>query len=599
MILRQITRRNLCAAAILEAACKSKASAYFGDTTVPAEQRLVYIIGAEPLTLDPGKTTGAYESFIIPALFESLTNYHPTTGRPMAALATHYKTNADWSQFIFYLRGHPKPVGVKFPNTDSLRNEYATGKLREDFSRGQGAPPDALPARWSDGTFITAQDFVYSWRRVVDPQTATPQYATFLYHVRNGEQINAGKVGTEALGVRALDEFTLQVNLRAPTLFFLELISNRIFAPVPRRAIEAARRRGQESSWTEPQHIVTSGAFTLQQHRPYDRVVLRKNPHYYEAGLVALQEIRFITVPDGTTCANLYRAGDAYAMSGDRLPPLFAGSVERKVDAYSAPAFSNILPGLNVRKPPLDNILLRYALNMAIDKKQIAAVFGTGRAPARSFVPPLRGYEPPKRVMVTVDDTTHDILSYNPVGARDLLARANFPNGVRRDGRKLSLEYLFPQSTYSQPIAEILQKQWRTNLNIDLRLTRQDLQGCFQRLVNADFELAEIGGTGDYLDPNAWLELFVTGGPASAFWSEPNYDAVLAHANAAADVAARMVRLAECEAYLLKAMPVLPLLLYGFVYLQKPFVHGLGANPLDAHPFKYAWIDMNWRPERS
>ena len=227
----------------------------------------------------------------------------------MAALATHYKTNADWSQFIFYLRGHPKPVGVKLPNTDSLRNEYATGKLREDFSRGQGAPPDALPARWSDGRFIKAQDFVYSWRRVVDPQTATPQYATFLYHVRNGEQINAGKVGTEALGVRALDEFTLQVDLQAPTLFFLELISNRIFAPVPRRAIEVARRRGQESSWTEPQHIVTSGAFTLQQHRPYDRVVLRKNPHYYEAGLVALQEIRFITVPDGTTCANLYRAG--------------------------------------------------------------------------------------------------------------------------------------------------------------------------------------------------------------------------------------------------------------------------------------------------
>ena len=344
MIGRQITRRSLCAAAILEAACKSKANPYFGDTTVPAEQCLVYIIGAEPATLDPGKTTGGYESFIIPALFESLTNYHPTTGRPMAALATHYKTNADWSQFIFYLRGHPKPDGVKFPNTDSLRNEYAAGMLREDFSRAHVAPPDTLPARWSDGTFITAQDFVYSWRRVVDPQTATPQYATFLYHVRNGEQINAGKVGPEALGVRALDDFTLQVDLRAPTLFFLELISNRIFAPVPRGAIEAARRRGRESSWTEPHHIVTSGAFTLQQHRPYDRVVLRKNPHYYEAGLVALQEIRFITVPDGTTCANLYRAGDAYSMAGDRLPPLFAGSVEGKVDAYSAPAFSISCP---------------------------------------------------------------------------------------------------------------------------------------------------------------------------------------------------------------------------------------------------------------
>src|SRR6185437_50932 len=169
---------------------------------------------------------------------------------------------------------------------------------------------------------------------------------------RNGEQINAGKVGPEELGVRALDDFALQVNLRAPTLFFLELISNRIFAPVPCRAIEAAKRRGSESSWTEPHHIMTSGAFTLHEHRPYDRVVLRKNPHYYEAGLVALQEIRFITVPDGTTCANLYRAGDAHSMAGDRLPPLFAGAVERKVDAYSVPAFFHILPGINVRKPP-------------------------------------------------------------------------------------------------------------------------------------------------------------------------------------------------------------------------------------------------------
>jgi oligopeptide transport system substrate-binding protein len=265
------------------------------------------------------------------------------------------------------------------------------------------------------------------------------------------------------------------------------------------------------------------------------------------------------------------------------------------VDAYSVPAFFHILPGINVRKPPLDNLLLRYVLNMATDKKQIAAVFGAGRTPARSFVPPLKGYEPPKSVTITVDGSTFDILSYNPVGARDLLAKANFPNGVRRDGRKLSLEYLFPNLPHSQPIAEILQQQWRTNLNIDLRLSKQDFQAWVQRVVNADYELAEVGGGGDYLDPNALLEWYMTGGPLSSSWSDPAYDAMLAQANATADVAGRMLRLGECETYLLKAMPVLPLLDYGFVYLQKPYVHGLSGNPLDVHPFKYTWIDTTWR----
>ena len=414
----------------------------------------------------------------------------------------------------------------------------------------------------------------------------------------NGEQINAGKVGTEALGVRALDEFTLQVNLRAPTPFFLELISNRIFAPVPRGAIEAARRRGQESSWTEPHQILTSGAFTLQQHRPYDRVVLRKNPHYYEASLVALQEIRFLTVPDGTTCANLYRAGDAYSMAGDRLPPLFAGSVEGKVDAYSAPAFSNIQPGLNVRRPPLDNVLLRYALNMAIDKKQIAAVFGAGRAPARSFVPPLRGYEPPKSVEVTVDDSTFDILSYNPAGARDLLAKANFPNGVRREGRKLSLNIWFR----SFRRVSLLPRSCSSN-GAPISILIYDSPNWISKRTFRESSMPTMSWQrsrrGDYLDPNALLEWYVTGGPLSASWSDPKYDAMLAHAKATVDVAARMYGLAECETYLLRAMPILPLLFYGFAGFQKPYVRGLGTNLLDAHPFKYAWIDTNWKPERS
>jgi ABC-type oligopeptide transport system substrate-binding subunit len=600
MIGRQITRRSLCAAAILEAACKSKANAYFGDTTVPAEQRLVYIIGAEPATLDPGKTTGGYESFIIPALFESLTSYHPATGEAMAALATHYEANADHTRFTFYLRGHAKPRGVKLPNTDSLRNEYDKGELQEDFSRGHAAPPDAIPARWSDGTVITAHDFVYSWRRIVDPETATPQYAYFLYYVKSGERISAGRLEPESLGVGALDDFTLQVDLREPTPFFLKLTSHRILAPVARRAVEAAKKMGSPDSWTEPGQIVTSGAFTLAEHRPYDRVVLRRNPHYYEPALVALREINFVIVVDGTIGANLYKTGNAHSMAGDRLPPLLAGAVQRKADACSAPAFFHILPAFNLKRPPFDNVLLRYALNMAIDKEQIVAPFGRGRTPAQTIVPPLKGYEPPQSVAATLDGRTFDILVYNPAAARRLLAKAGFPDGIGGNGRRLTLEYLFPQLPHSQTIAEILRQQWRANLNIDVRLVKQDFQAWTQKLMSGDYVgLAEFGGGAEYVDPNAMLEWFVTGGPAGQIWSDPNYDAMLERANTTTNPPARMKRLAECEAYLLKAMPVLPLLFYSFVFLQKPFVRGLSGNPLDFHPFKYVWIDTGWKPERS
>jgi oligopeptide transport system substrate-binding protein len=595
-----ITRRMFCVIPpMLAMGCRAVASPYFGKTVPPSGQRLVYLIGSEPGTLDPGKITGGYEIYIGPALFEGLTSYHPATAQPMAALATHYEVNADFTQYTFYLRGHPQPRGLRLPDTDTLRNEYLAGRLSQDYARGHPAPTDRTPALWSDGTVITAEDFVYSWRRVVDPQTATAQYAYFLFYVRNAQEINARKRPLDSLGVRALDEFTFQVDLRAPTTFFAELTSKSILAPVPRRAIEAARRRGAESSWTEPAHIMTSGAFTLREHRPYDRIVVAKNPRYYESGVVGLDEITFLPVPDATTSLNLYRTGAAHAMSGDRLPPLFTSAVQRKKDAYTAAAFFHIHPVFNTTRPPFNNVLVRYALNMATDKREIAGMFGEGRHPARSFVPPFEGYEPPGSVIVTIGGTTYDVLAHDPVAARALLAKAGFPDGVAPDGRSLSFEYRLPQVPASEPIAMVLQQQWRKNLHIGVRLVKQELKAYIPTVIGGQFEMAENGGGADYRDPNTFLDLFETGGSLSAAWNDTGYNLMLKEANSVADPPTRMKELARCEAYLLRAMPVIPLLFYGFAGFQKPYVRGLGANLLDVHPFKYAWIDTRWTPERS
>jgi oligopeptide transport system substrate-binding protein len=517
---QQISRRALLTGGPLAfAACGTMDGAYFGKTDPPSSQRLIYLI-IEPDALDPAQTTGGDEHFIVPTLFEGLTDFHPATAKPMAALATHYEVNDDFTRYTFYLRGHPWPRGVKLDNTDTLHREYRSGLMNQDLSRGHRAPSESFPARWNDGNMITAEDFVYSWRRVVDPKTAAPQFAYLLFYVQNGEEINAGKMPAESLGVRALDKFTFQIDLRGPTAFLLQLTSRCALAAVPRQAIEAAKLRGAESSWTEPAHIVTSGAFTLRERRRYDRIVVNRNPRYYEAGVVSLDEITFLPVPDATTGLNLYKAGEAHAMSGDRLPPLFTAAVQAKRDGFAAPAFYHIHPVFNTTKHPFNNALVRYAVNMATDKREIAEVFGKGRNPARTFVPPFDAYRPPARVMVAIDGQVYDVLSYDKAVARKLLAKAGFPNGFSHDGRQLKFEFRVPQVPGAQPIAEILQQQWRQNLNIGMSVLVQELKAYIPALHTGQFEMAMNGGGADYADPNTYLDQFQNGGGLTSGWSD-------------------------------------------------------------------------------
>src|SRR5262249_4486704 len=241
------------------------------------------------------------------------------------------------TEFTFYLRGHPNPRGIKLPNTDGLREQYGAGKLDEDFARGHSAPSDSTPAQWSDGTQITADDFVYSWRRSVDPATASSN-SYLLKYVKNGKDISDSKIKPEELGVRALDDFTFQVELERPTPFFLKVLPNYAFLAVPRKAIEAARQSGRESSWTEPGRIITNGAFILSAWRPRDKLVIVKNPNYYEADLVKLDEISFLPILDGTTNLNVYKAGQIDAMPSSNLSHLLLPVLDRRKDLRTAKA---------------------------------------------------------------------------------------------------------------------------------------------------------------------------------------------------------------------------------------------------------------------
>jgi ABC-type oligopeptide transport system substrate-binding subunit len=212
---------------------------------------------------------------------------------------------------------------------------------------------------------------VYAWRRVVDPKAASPNAAS-LYVIRNAEEINRGRQPVAALGVRALDDFTLQVDLRTPTAFFLQLQSQRMFRAVPRHVIEEAAALGRETSWTETGRIVTSGPFTLREWRPYDELVVVRNPRYYESALVGLDEIVFLPIgSDGTTAVDLYKAGMAHAMAG-AMPSQFVHPLAGKRDFHLSPMLYRQDYLINTRKSPFDNVLLRYALSMAIDRAAMA-----------------------------------------------------------------------------------------------------------------------------------------------------------------------------------------------------------------------------------
>jgi oligopeptide transport system substrate-binding protein len=312
-----------------------------------------------------------------------------------------------------------------------------------------------------------------------------------------------------------------------------------------------------------------------------------------------LEEIEFAHIADGVTTANLYRAGALDAMPGERLSALLQPLLEGHRDFHVTPAFFVIFYCFNIHKPPFDNVLLRYALNMATDKEAIAHCFGAGRTPARNIVPPIAGYGTPQSLPVTIDGITYDILAYNPEGARSLLSKAGYPDGIGHDGHGLRFEAVFPTLPHSRPIAEMLRQQWRSNLNIELKLVIQEFKVWLQNLLLRQYSgVTEGGGWPDYLDPKGFFDWFANGSPASGTgYADPAFDRLLESASAVLDPLTRMQKLADCETHLLKSMPMVPIFHNVWLYLQKPFVHGMEANALDKHPFKYAWIDTGWRAQ--
>jgi oligopeptide transport system substrate-binding protein len=533
---------------------------------------LNYLLGTEPNTLDPALCFGGTEICIMAAIFEPLIQPHPETMQPMAGLATHYSVDRGGTRYTFYLRGHRAPQGVELPGIQTLGIE---------FSRGRTPASCHVPAKWSDGRLITADDLVYSWRRYLAPDTAN-SVAYLLYCVNGAEPVNSGKASVESLGVRALDAFTFQVDLQAPASYFPLLCSCFLTLALPRHAIEAARKRGDEASWVNPRNIVTSGPFLLVDSRPREYALVRKNPAYFDADLVGLAGIRFMAV-DGVVALNMYRAGVADSMEGHALPLQLASRVRRMQGFHGTDACASYGWRIGTRVPPLDNVRARYALNMATDKEATVRFLGAGQRPAVGRVPPIAGYVGPASLPVEINGRNCDVLSFNPRAARELWAAT-----VTQTHAPIPIHYM--ARTDSTLIAEILQYQWQQYLGLETRLNPLDQAAYIAEvLVSPDWTgVGEDPYICNYPDPVDILNFYTANYPG---WSDPEYNRMVAEASSALDPALRLQKLRKCETRLLRGMPCIPLYYDTWNYLERPEVRGLRLTGLNTPSFKYTWID--------
>jgi oligopeptide transport system substrate-binding protein len=493
---------------------------------------LVFLNGAEPETIDPALITGQPEGRVANALFEGLLTFNEH-GKPQPGMAESWEVSDDGRIYTFKLR-------------DGLQ--------------------------WSDGTPLTARDFVASWRRTLDPATAS-EYAYQLHYVKNAKAFNEGTLADfSQVGVTAPDDRTLRVELENPTPFFLDLCAFVTLLPVPLHAIAA-----HGDDWIKPGRLVGNGAYVLEEWRLNDRIRLRKNPRYWNAANVALETIDVIPVSKANTAFNLYASGQADLMMDKGLvPPALLGEIKQRDDFHAAPFLGTYFLRYNCTKSPFTDPRVRRAFSLVIDKQSIVdRITRAGELPADSFVPPgAGGYDPftggPRR---------------DPDEARRLLAEAGFPGG---EGFPM-VTYLYSEGELNEAIAVELQGMWRRELGVNVQLLRQEWKVYLRSLSTLDYDIARSSWVGDYPDPNTFLDMFVTGGGNNRTgWGDPEYDRLIAEAAATIDPAARHEVLRRAEKILVdEQMPVCPLYFYvGIQLYDRAKLGGIEGNVLDEHPLK-------------
>ncbi|MDP7035053.1 MAG: peptide ABC transporter substrate-binding protein [Planctomycetota bacterium] len=499
------------------------------------DQKLVFNNGAEPETFDPHQMTGVPEHTLAMAIYEGLTTPHPKTLEALPGMADAWAVSPDRLKYLFHIR---------------------------------------KDARWSNGDPVVAQDFYRSWKRVLEPEFAA-QYAYQLYYIQGAEAFNRRtSKDFSTVGLRVLSPHLFEVTLRAPTPFFLELTYFETLMPVHLDSIEKARKEGV--AWTTPERLVCNGPFVLAEHLPRQHVTFKKNTRYWNAKRVFLEEIVALPIDDQNAAMNKYLNEEL-----DWVRSVPAPRIEEATDHpdyYVQTYLGTYYYSFNVTRKPFDDLRVRRAFSMAIDRSSVCRFLKGGQMPARGFVPPgipvYSGYQGP---------------AFDPGAARKLLAEAGFPGG---EGFP-EVELLYNTSESHKVVAEVIVDMWKKHLGVRVKMRNNEWKVYLKQVEGKDYQVARRGWIGDYADPNTFLDMWVSGGGNNnTNWASSAYDNLIRRAGMTGDPKVRMDLFLQAETLLVESLPVVPIYHYVNQGFLSPLVGGWEENIRDLHPFQFLYMQI-------
>lgn len=496
--------------------------------------------GSEPRDLDPHVVISYNDFNIVMALFEGLTGIDERTSQPVPALAERWETAPDGLVWRFHLRHG---------------------------------------ARWSNGDALTAQDFVFGMHRALSPLLAS-EYAYVLYPLMNAEAFNAGRVTDfSQVGVRATDNYTLEFTLERPAPYLAAAATLPAWFPVHRASIEKLGRFDDRSvPWTRPEHMVCSGPFMLQEWSPNNRVIVVRNPHYWDAQHVRLHRMVFYPIENASTQEAAFRAGQLHLTSDVPLSKIAAYRRDHPAVLRIDPFLDTAFMRFNTKRTPFNDRRVRQALARALDRPALVRdVLLGGQQPAHCLTPTnTAGY------------TARAAIPDDFASARRLLAEAGYPGG--RGFPKVEIQ--FATLELNQRLLEAIQQMWRRELGIEVTLANKEQRVWLNDERQLNYDISYAHWIGDYVDPSTYLELFTSdGGNNSTGWASAGYDRLVKAAGAEQDPPRRNELYQQAEAILMDEAPIIPLFFNTRVFLCHPAVRNWQPALLGIHQYKNVYLE--------
>lgn len=502
-------------------------------------QRMVINNGSEVASLDPHKVEGTPESNIILNLLEGLVSTD-ANGHLAPAVAENWE-NTDYQTWTFHLR------------------------------------PGAV---WSDGSPVTAQDFVYSWQRLADPKTGSP-YASYLQYARieNIDAILAGKKPPESLGVSAIDDKTLRVTLSEPVPYFVSMLSHTSMKPVKQSVVE---KFGDK--WTLPQNYVGNGAYRLSEWVVNEHIMLERSPSYWNNSKTVIEQATFLPLSSEVSDINRYRSGEI-DITNSAIPPNLYAKMKREIpeQLHVNPYLCTFYYEINNQRAPFTDERVRAAVKLTLDRDIIAnKIMGQGQIPAYSFTPTFTeggNFSQPEWAGWTQEKRNEE--------AKKLLAQAGF---TAEKPLKFTLLYNTSDQNKQQAIAAA--SMWKKNLGAQVTLQNQEWKTSLQSRHEGQFDVARATWCGDYNEPSAFLNMLLSNSSNNTFfYKSPAFDALMASTLQAPDAAARGAIYQQAETLLDKDSALVPVYYRVSARLVKPTVGGFtGKDPQDYIDLKNFYI---------